>query len=133
MRKRPPNGFGEPPVPKRHGVADIFIEQLEEFQDLRPLAEWAQHSTGRLEFPEVMVERGGFDAFVGNPPFMGGQKITGNLGDEYREYLVESLGARSARKCRPLCLLLSSCSSNYCAIKGRWAFGHQHHCPGRYP
>ena len=25
-----------------------------------------------LEFPEVMVDRGGFDAFVGNPPFMGG-------------------------------------------------------------
>ena len=25
-----------------------------------------------LEFPEVMVERGGFDVFVGNPPFMGG-------------------------------------------------------------
>ena len=27
-----------------------------------------------LEFPEVIVKRGGFDAFVGNPPFMGGQK-----------------------------------------------------------
>ena len=26
-----------------------------------------------LEFPEVFLERGGFDAFVGNPPFMGGQ------------------------------------------------------------
>ena len=33
-----------------------------------------------LEFPEVFMERGGFDAIVGNPPFMGGQKITGNLG-----------------------------------------------------
>ena len=28
-----------------------------------------------------MVERGGFDAVVGNPPFMGGQKITGAFGD----------------------------------------------------
>ena len=46
-----------------------------------------------LEFPEVMVERGGFDAFVGNPPFMGGKKITGPLGDAYREYLVEQLAA----------------------------------------
>jgi hypothetical protein len=44
-----------------------------------------------LEFPEVLVERGGFDAFVGNPPFMGGKKITGNVGDEYREYLVTRL------------------------------------------
>ena len=32
-----------------------------------------------LEFPEVR-ERGGFDAIVGNPPFQGGQKITGALG-----------------------------------------------------
>jgi hypothetical protein len=31
-----------------------------------------------LEFPEVFLERGGFDAFVCNPPFMGGKKITGN-------------------------------------------------------
>ena len=27
-----------------------------------------------LEFPEAIVKRGGFDAFVGNPPFMGGAK-----------------------------------------------------------
>jgi hypothetical protein len=41
-----------------------------------------------LEFPEVLLEHGGFDAFVGNPPFMGGKKITGTLHDNYREYLV---------------------------------------------
>ncbi len=34
-----------------------------------------------LEFPEVFVERGGFDAIIGNPPFMGGKKITGALGN----------------------------------------------------
>lgn len=33
----------------------------------------------------------GFHAIVGNPPFMGGKKITGALSDEYREYLVEIL------------------------------------------
>src|SRR5208337_1879590 len=44
-----------------------------------------------LEFPEVFMERGGFDGIVGNPPFMGGQKITGNLGKAYRDYLVEYL------------------------------------------
>lgn len=44
-----------------------------------------------LEFPEVIVKRGGFDAFVGNPPFMGGQKITGAFGEPYREYLVAHL------------------------------------------
>jgi hypothetical protein len=44
-----------------------------------------------LEFPEVMVDGGGFNAFVCNPPFMGGQKITGALGEPYREYLVRWL------------------------------------------
>ena len=44
-----------------------------------------------LEFPEIFMGRGGFDAFVCNPPFMGGKKITGNLGTHYRDYLVEHL------------------------------------------
>lgn len=55
-----------------------------------------------LEFAEVIVEQGGFDAFVGNPPFMGGQKITGNLGDEYREFLVTQL-ANGTRGSADLC------------------------------
>ena len=46
-----------------------------------------------LEFPEVIVKRGGFDAFVGNPPFMGGQKITGNIGTPFRNYIVDNLAA----------------------------------------
>lgn len=45
-----------------------------------------------LEFPEVF-ERGGFDAMVANPPFLGGQKITGTLGTDYRDYLVEGIAA----------------------------------------
>ncbi|MFO0556207.1 MAG: DNA methyltransferase [Polyangiaceae bacterium] len=45
-----------------------------------------------IEFPEVFAtERRGFDAIVGNPPFMGGQKITGALGTDYRDALVEHL------------------------------------------
>ena len=48
-----------------------------------------------LVFPEVF-ENGGFDAVIGNPPFLGGQKLTGTLGTAYREYLVQSLG-RAAR------------------------------------
>ncbi|AFW94762.1 putative restriction enzyme and modification methylase [Anabaena sp. 90] len=34
----------------------------------------------------------GFDAIVGNPPFMGGQKITGSLGTEYRDFIVKWIG-----------------------------------------
>ncbi|MFH9734620.1 Eco57I restriction-modification methylase domain-containing protein [Streptomyces sp. NPDC017260] len=47
-----------------------------------------------LEFPEVMGVGGssGFDAVVGNPPFVGGQKLTGTLGRDYREYLVNRIG-----------------------------------------
>lgn len=45
-----------------------------------------------LEFPEVFLrERPGFDAFVGNPPFQGGQKISGALGSTYREHLIEHI------------------------------------------
>lgn len=40
-----------------------------------------------LEFPEVFAQ-GGFDAIIGNPPFSGGQHLTGTLGTAYRNYLV---------------------------------------------
>ncbi|MHB8887630.1 MAG: Eco57I restriction-modification methylase domain-containing protein [Acidobacteriaceae bacterium] len=39
-----------------------------------------------LIFPEVM-ERGGFDAFVGNPPFMGGRLTGRALGQDYQNIL----------------------------------------------
>jgi hypothetical protein len=46
-----------------------------------------------IEFPETFGRHNpGFDALVGNPPFLGGQKLTGVLGDPYREYLVNILG-----------------------------------------
>jgi hypothetical protein len=45
-----------------------------------------------LEFPEVIVKRGGFDAFVGNPPFMAGRAITGQLGDFYLDVLRSLAG-----------------------------------------
>ncbi len=63
-----------------------------------------------LEFPEVIVERGGFDAFVGNPPFMGGQKITGSLSTPYRNCLVEHI-AKGKRGSADLCtyFLLRAC------------------------
>ncbi|WP_423185357.1 Eco57I restriction-modification methylase domain-containing protein [Alishewanella sp. d11] len=46
-----------------------------------------------LEFPEVFSKSGGFDCIIGNPPFLGGQKITGVMGDVYREYLVNIIAA----------------------------------------
>lgn len=43
-----------------------------------------------VEFPEVFAstEAGGFDALIGNPPFVGGKKITGSFGTDFRDYLV---------------------------------------------
>ena len=49
-----------------------------------------------LIFPEVFDDARpngpGFDAIIGNPPFLGGQKLTGTLGTAYREYLVKAIG-----------------------------------------
>ena len=48
-----------------------------------------------LEFPEVIVKRGGFDAFVGNPPFLGGKRITVAVGNEYRSFIVADVAKAS--------------------------------------
>jgi hypothetical protein len=43
-----------------------------------------------IEFPEVFArEMGGFEAIVGNPPFLGGSRISTNLGDAYLAWLLE--------------------------------------------
>jgi hypothetical protein len=52
----------------------------------RKLFHWA------LEFPEVF-ENIGFDGIVGNPPFMGGKKISGHFSSEYRTFLLKHLAA----------------------------------------
>ncbi|WP_433362207.1 Eco57I restriction-modification methylase domain-containing protein [Actinoplanes sp. CA-142083] len=44
-----------------------------------------------LVFPEVFAN-GGFDAIVGNPPFLGGKRISGAHGPAYRKYLVDVVG-----------------------------------------
>ncbi|MET8971774.1 Eco57I restriction-modification methylase domain-containing protein [Streptomyces hydrogenans] len=90
-------------VTAAHNVADApeGVAEAEELRAAERLArEWL--ATGQPEgafdrepvhlplvFPEVWEERGGFDAVVGNPPFLGGSKISGSSGDQYREFLVE--------------------------------------------
>jgi hypothetical protein len=42
-----------------------------------------------IEFPEVFSrDNPGFDAFVGNPPFLGGKRISTILGNAYRDWLA---------------------------------------------
>ncbi|MBN1198107.1 MAG: hypothetical protein JXA23_02060 [Bacteroidales bacterium] len=39
-----------------------------------------------LEFPEIFIN-GGFDCILGNPPFLGGQKLSSSFGDSYLQWL----------------------------------------------
>lgn len=39
-----------------------------------------------LEFPEI-IERGGFDCILGNPPYLGGQGLSGTYGSVFCEYV----------------------------------------------
>jgi hypothetical protein len=43
-----------------------------------------------LAFPEVFADttNPGFDAIIGNPPFLGGSKVSGTLGDDYLGWLA---------------------------------------------
>lgn len=85
--------------------AGHYVNQgkVEEFRDATE-----KQMNGRItfhwpvEFPEAILDKGGFDALVCNPPFMGGQRITGNLGTEYRDYLVHRL-AQGKRGSADLC------------------------------
>jgi methylase of polypeptide subunit release factors len=43
-----------------------------------------------IAVPDVM-EKGGFDAVIGNPPFLGGSKITGAMGANVRDWFVNVL------------------------------------------
>jgi hypothetical protein len=46
-----------------------------------------------IEAPDVIVDHGGFDAVIGNPPFLGGQKLTGAMGTAVRDWLVNVVAA----------------------------------------
>ncbi|MFD0203850.1 MULTISPECIES: Eco57I restriction-modification methylase domain-containing protein [Saccharothrix] len=88
------------------GVFDEAVDQLEERATDSPaeramvvmVNDWLKGSRSQpirpfhwaLEFPEVM-RRGGFDAIVGNPPFIGGKRVSGALGVDVREYLKQRI------------------------------------------
>lgn len=48
-----------------------------------------------LEFPLVFRDGGRFDAFIANPPFLGGTKISGPMGSDYRQYIASTLAGES--------------------------------------
>ena len=69
------------------GDTSVHRERLaEKRKGHRPLAPFHWE----IEFPEVFDRKNpGFDAFVGNPPFLGGKRISTTLGDAYRDWLAE--------------------------------------------
>ena len=101
---------------------DLPAEQLEDEAEKRlRKAGIAGRFHWHLEFPEVFVDRAGFNAFVCNPPFMGGQKITGNMGTAYRDYLVEHL-ARGKRGSADLCAYFTLRAASLMRDSGQFGF-----------
>jgi hypothetical protein len=71
------------------GEAERYRDWLDEWRHGNPpLAPFHWE----IEFPEVFErDSPGFDAIVGNPPFLGGTRISNSLGRRYLAYLVESI------------------------------------------
>src|SRR5205085_1998012 len=63
------------------GAELVLALQHDDFDAVREVS--ARYRNGlrpfhwELEYPEVFEERKGFDAIVGNPPFIGGHRISG--------------------------------------------------------
>ena len=66
----------------RRAMTRLDAERPEGAPDRRPL-HWP------IAFPEVFTDEGRFDAMIGNPPFIGGQRLSGAAGGDYREHLVQ--------------------------------------------
>ena len=87
---------------------DLPVEQLEaEGKQQLQKAGCPKPFHWPLEFPEVFMERGDLMGFVGNPPFMGGQKITGTLERRIGIILLNKL--RAVSEAVPTYVPISSC------------------------
>jgi len=82
------------PVQERDAAREWARACTERLNQTRPAGGFERHPIQWvLKFPEVFQEadRPGFDAVIGNPPYLGGQRITGGLGTDYRNYLAEGV------------------------------------------
>jgi len=79
----------------QHSSADELEEELAEpLERLREDEKGIQPLHWQLAFPDVFGRSGpGFDVFVGNPPFLGGIKISGTFGDSYLSWLQDKHGS----------------------------------------
>lgn len=84
----PGNGLRCPTTPLYRNLLEKGASLPPDLEaDLDALRERIPFFHWGLEWPDVLAQ-GGFDAVAGNPPFQGGQRITGALGTDYRDYLV---------------------------------------------
>lgn len=68
--------------PGNRSELQTIADELQEADKPVPAFHWG------IEFPEVFLRPvQGFDAFVGNPPFLGGKRISTVHGDAYRDWL----------------------------------------------
>jgi hypothetical protein len=74
------------------GSREEFIAQLESRASaLRSSEHRVLPFHWEIEFPEVFArENPGFDGLVGNPPFLGGKRISTNHGEQYADWLSTS-------------------------------------------
>ena len=80
-RERKRSEYADLVFQQHQGGADISTENIKP-----PLVPFYWE----IEFPEVFDrENPGFDVIVGNPPFLGGNKISAVLGGEYRDWLKQ--------------------------------------------
>ncbi len=85
------------------GVIELWLKDQAPRSDVEQLAASLREDKHpvtpfhwELEFPEVFLrDSGGFDTFVGNPPFMGGRHIRGTLGTAYLEWLLNTVDQAS--------------------------------------
>jgi hypothetical protein len=86
-------------IPKTDANKDVIVTNVGYFEFLRGGQIPTQLTAGIdelisrhnffhwfLEFPEVF-NKGGFDCILGNPPFLGGQKLSGAFGNSFLEYV----------------------------------------------
>lgn len=82
-RAYPKSGEGDPAMLDALIAKGLTPTVPTDYERWEPL-HWA------LAVPDVM-ERGGFDAIIGNPPFLGGKKLTGAMGTNLRDWFVNVL------------------------------------------
>ncbi len=83
----------------QNGTLEDFRAAAKKVMNGQPTFHWP------LEFPEVMLDGGGFDAFVCNPPFMGGLKLETQFGTAWRAFIVQQIarGVTGVRGTADLC------------------------------